>query len=445
MPHRTARKLLVTVSLIAGTALALTGCSGGSGGSDSSKVLTVQVQTGQEAEINSFIKVFKSQHPGITVKTVTVGQTAKNGSNVQVITSSNAPDVALVPTNSQAYSGLTRGKQLVPLTDVWKKSDLASRYGKTLSTTLQVGGTPYVVSYDSTLYNVVYYNEALFQQAGITAPTDHRIASMADLESMTQKLKAIGKQGLSIGPGDGFQAAWLIDAFLPTAATSKQLDNYLTSWTSSKVPLTAKYTDKPFVDTIGRIQDMAKAGVFQNGYLGQNVAQSEANFVQQDTGMLLDGSYTTGVLKKDGVTFDYDWMLLPPMSAGKKTQVSQYNGNAYGIPTRAKNPTAAKQFLQSIMSTKAQSGVLPLGYLPAVNDVPKSAQADTPKQVQELLADQAANGGQPGWTSVAPGGLAQQLVDPKLQELWNGNGSPEAIGQSVESELTKLRAQKSGS
>jgi raffinose/stachyose/melibiose transport system substrate-binding protein len=430
--------MLAAAAIATTSVLALAGCSG-SGGS-TSKSITVQVQTGQESEIQGFISVFKKQHPGYTVKTQTVSQTAKTGSNLQVLTSSNAPDVAIVPTNSQAFTKLTTGKQLTDISDVWKAADLDKRYGSSLSKALKTNGTPYIVSFDQTIYNVVYYNKALFEKAGITAPADHRIASLNDLTSMAQKLKAIGKDGLSIGPGDGFQSSWMIDAFLPTAASPDQLQNYLSSWQSSKTPVSAKYTDKPFVDSIARIQQMGQAGVFQAGYLGQNVAQSEANFIQQSAGMLLDGSYSPAVLKKGGISFDYDWMLLPPIDSSAKTQVSLYNGNAYAIPVRAKNVAGAKLFLRSVISAQGQETLPSLGSLPSVNDVPASAYSRLAPQVQGLLADQKQNGGQPGWTSVVPGGLGQQLVDPQIQEMLNGKGDPASIGESVQQELTKLRS-----
>ncbi|WP_157887705.1 ABC transporter substrate-binding protein [Frondihabitans sp. PAMC 28766] len=434
------RTLLAAAALASATALVLTGCSGSSSNGTASKSITVQVQTGQEAEVAAFIKVFKKQHPGDTVKTVSVSQTAKTGSNLQVLTSSNAPDVAIVPTNTQVFSRLTQGKQLLSLSDVWKKADLQKLYGNSLANSLKTNGTPYVVSIDSTIYNIVYYNKALFKKAGIATPTDHRIASLSDLESMVTKLKGIGKQGLSIGPGDNFQSSWMIDAFLPTASSTSQLQNYLTNWESSKTKITAKYTDAPFVDSISRIQAMGKAGVFQTGYLGQTVPQSESNFVQQSAGMVLDGSYSPATFKKDGINFDYDWALLPPIDSSKKTQVSLYNGDAYAIPARAKNPTVAKQFLESVMSAEGQTTTIASGSLPATNNVPKSAFSGTAVQVQEILADEAKNGGQPGWTSVVPGGLGQQLVDPKIQELLNGNGSAQAIGQAVDSELQTVRS-----
>jgi raffinose/stachyose/melibiose transport system substrate-binding protein len=418
--------------------LTLAGCSS-SGGSSDSKTLTVQIQSGQEPLINAFIKVFKKQNPGVTVKTTSVSQTAKNGTNLQVITSSNAPDVAIMPTNSEAYSEATAGHQLASLSGVYSASKLQSRYGDQLANSLKVNGTPYVVSFDSTFYDIVYYNTAMFKQAGITPPSNHRFSSLDELKTASDKLKALGKQPLSIGPADKFQASWMIDAFLESTTTAAQYQNYLTSWQKG-TKQTAKFTDSAFTDAVGQIQQMGKDGIFQNGYLGMNVAQSEATFVNQQAGMLLDGSYSPAVLKKDGISFDYDWALLPPVTEGKTMKISTYNGDAYAIPAKAKNPALAKKFLESIMSADGQAQTVTNSAIPAVNDVPKSAYTSLPSQVQAQLADVATNGGAPGWTSVVPGGIGQQLVDPLVQEMLNGNGTPQTIGTAAQAGLEKFLA-----
>jgi raffinose/stachyose/melibiose transport system substrate-binding protein len=423
---------LATVA-IAG--FALSGCSSASNATGESKTLTVQAVHGDEKVVASFIKVFKDQNPGVTVKVTAVSQTGKNGSNIQVITSNGAPDVAMVPTNSQAYTQLANGHQLRDLAGVWKTSDLQKRYGAATANSLKVNGNAYVVPYEESLYNIVYYNKALFAKLGIAEPTDHRISSTADLQSIVAKLKAGGKQGLAIGPGDNYQASWMVDAFLPTSATPAQMTSYLTSWQGGKTTGAALYTDAAFTTSVAQIQSMGKAGVFQKGYLGQKVAQAESLFIQGQAGMLLDGDWSAQTLKDGGIKFDFGWALLPPINPAQKAQLNIYGGNAFAIPVKAKNPALAEKFLEAVSSVQGQSSLIANGQLPMVTDVPSSAYTALLPQVQEQLADFKTNGGQPGWTSVVPGGLGQQLIDPLIQELLGGNGTPESIGAAVQKQL----------
>jgi raffinose/stachyose/melibiose transport system substrate-binding protein len=435
-------RIIAGFGLVAISGLVLAGCSSTTASGTASKTLVVQEQAGTSAitQVDGFIKVFEAENPGVTVKKEIVSQTAKTGSNMQVIASSGAPDVAVVPTNTEAYTKLVTGKQIEPLSDVWSADKLQSRYGDSLANSLKVNNVPYVVSYDSEMTSIIYYNEALFKQLGIADPTDHRFSSLSDLEGVVAKLHAAGKQGIAIGPTDNYQTSWMVDQFLPTTANSSEFKNYLTSWQGGSTKVTAKYTDAPFVDAISRIQELGKAGVFQNGYLGQNVAQAEASFVQGQSGMLIDGDWSVQTLQGDKIPFDFGWALLPPVGTQNKSQLSLYNGDAFAIPVKAQNPTLAKKFLETVMSVKGQQSLIKNGALPAVNDVPSSAYTGLSTQVSQMLADIKTNGAQPGWTGTVPGGLGQQLVDPLLQQMLNGQGTPETIAATVQKELLTTRS-----
>ncbi|WP_062467430.1 ABC transporter substrate-binding protein [Demequina maris] len=436
------------VGAVAAIGLALTGCSATADGSEnstsggpSSGTLRVQVQAGAEANVDGFLTVFKELYPDVSVETLPVSQTAKTGSNLQVLTSNDAPDVAVVPTNTQVFSQLTGAGELLPLDEVWAAASLDARYGEALASALKTGGTPYVVSYDSTIYNVVYYHKAIFADLGIAEPQNHRIASLDELESIVAALKQGGKQGLAIGPADNYQASWMLDAILPTSSTPDELQNYLSSWQTDVAP-TVSYTDPAFIDALDQIKAIGDAGVFQDGYLGQDVAQAQALFVTGEAGMLLNGSYSAQQLVNDGMTDDeFGWAMLPPVDSGPATQLTLYNGDAFAIPARAKNPEMAQKFLEVVMSVEGQTTLIANGALPSVNDIPKDSFAELLPQVREMLADVTENGGQPGWTSTVPGGLGQQLVDPLIQEMFNGNESPESIGTAVQEMLTKVRTQ----
>ncbi|GLI26657.1 putative ABC transporter extracellular-binding protein YurO [Agromyces rhizosphaerae] len=432
---------LWAAATVAVSGLLLAGCSTASDDpAAESDTLVLQVQAGAEANVAGFLSVFEEQYPDVTVETQAVSQTAKTGSNLQVLTSSSAPDVAVVPTNTQVFSELTAAGELVPLDDVWEAADLDARYGESLAAALKTAGTPYVVSYDSTIYNVVYYNKDLFAELGIPEPENHRFESLDELEATVTALKEGGKQGLAIGPADNYQSSWMIDAYLPTSSTPEELENYLTSWQEG-VEQTISYTDEPFLRAIEQIKAMGEADLFQDGYLGQDVATAQSLFVQGAAGMMLNGQYAAQPFIDEGMTDEFGWAMLPPVDPGAMTQLTLYNGDAFAIPARAKNPDLAKKFLEVVMSVEAQETLIEKGALPSINDVPAESYSVMIPQVQEMLADVAEFGGQPGWTSVVPGGLGQQLVDPRIQEMLNGNETPAGVGQTVEDMLTEMRAE----
>jgi raffinose/stachyose/melibiose transport system substrate-binding protein len=434
--HRT--RAVVAIALGVAVGAALTGCAGSS--EANSKTLTVQYSAGADGRyaIDHWVALFKKKYPGVTVKLQSVTDTADQGTNLEVLTSNNAPDVGVVPLESSVYSKMSAGKQLVPLTGMYKAADLGKRMSASAISVGQYGGVSYVVPYDNALYNVVYYNKDLFTKLGIAAPTNHRFSSLSQFEGVVSKLKAGGTQGMAVGVADNYQASWMLDATLPNVTTSAQYNNLLTNWQSG-VKQTISYTDAPFVSSLSRVKALAADGVFQTGYLGASVPSAEALFEQGKTGMILGGSWFTQDFTSDKISFDYDWALLPPIKSSKKMVISSYLGDAYGIPVKAKNPELAKEFLEVVMSQAGQKVTLGIGDLPTVNDVPSADLSSLPSQVLSMVSDVAQNGSSVGWSNVVPPTVGANAIEPQEQQMLNGTGTPKSVAAAVQAALEKLK------
>lgn len=440
-PRATGGRMLA--GLLATTAVVAVACGGSGASGTGGKTLTVQEQTATGTQIGCYIKLFKKQNPGITVTTTSVSQTAKTGSNLEVLTSASPPDLGMIPSNTQVYSQMVAAHDLVALNSVWAKGKLDAAYGANEAASLKSNGVPYVVSIDDTFYNVLYYDIPLFARLHITPPASHRLTSLSELAAIVKKLHGAGYQGIAIGGASGYQASWMLDSYLNTATTPAQYANLLASWQSS-VPVKLSYTQSPFVTALQAIQTMGKDGDFESGYLGiSQVPQDEALFVQGKAGMLLDGDYTVAVLKADGIKFSYGWMLLPPVPGStEQNKLSLYTGDTYGIPVNAPDKPLAEKFLETVMSPQGQMCNLSTGSLPGVNTMPGSDYASLGPIVQQELADAKANGAQIGWTSGVPGGLGQQFTDPLVQSMLNGQLTPQQIAAKVQAELATFRAKK---
>jgi len=413
-------------------------------GNGTTGTLIVQVQTGQQPQYACYIKEFNQLYPKVTVKTTAVSEIAKGSTNLEVLTSNGAPDIGTIPPESGIFSEMTAHHELVPLTSVWKEANLPGEYGSNSSGPYEVGGVPYLVSTDATLYNDVYYNVALFKKLGIAVPPDHRLTSVSDLIGITNTLNKAGYQGIAIAGESGFQASWMIDSYLNTSATPAQYDDYLTSWEPTK-PVTLPYTAAPFVNALDTIQAMGKAGVFQTGFLGVTLlAQADALFVSGKAGMLLDGEWAAGTLKGDKVAFPYDWLLLPPVNGStERNKLSLFVGDTIGIPTKAQNPAAALNFAELVSSPKGQYCDLAADELPSIKSVPAADYSMLPPVQQSQVADVKQNGSQYGWTSVVPGTVGATFTDPLVQAMLNGQYTPEQVAAKVQANLLKQRAVKS--
>ena len=415
-------------------ALLLAGCTSTSPAKDLS--LTVQVQAEQLTAFKYAAGLLEKKHPGLKVHLQTITGEQKNTTNAQVLASSNAPDVGIVPTNAQTYFDLMKAKKLIPLDDVWKSADLAARYGDTVAKSLKWNGTPYLALFDTVYYNVVFYNKDAFTKAGVKAPADRQIASNADLYALVGKLKAAGYDGLAVGGASGYQLGWLVDAQLQANASPAALHDFLTSWQSGNKQ-SVKYTSPKFTGSLAQLSEWGKHGVFQSGYVAASGDQAQAAFTSGTAAMMIGGTWIPSVLKKQ--SFDYDWLLLP--GAGDTPTVpSIYAGDTLAIPTASKHKDLAKEFLEIYSSDKVQKyAAAHVGSLPAVNTVKASEVPDLGPLVQQVVKFTATKVGI-GWTSTLPGGLGQTLIDSEAQKMLSGQSTPEEVGKNQQKEFESYKS-----
>ncbi len=435
------RRVAVMSAVLLAVSAGIAGCAGG--GSDGQTVLRVQFEQGEtsSAAAQAFAEGFEAANPNVEIKLESVSSEAKTTTNSTVLTSGNPPDVGLLPSNGATFGALAAKGAILDLADVWKAADLDKRYAESVNQANLYNGKHYSLITDSCLYSIVYYNKALFEKAGLTAPADHRITSPDQLYQMAAGLRKIGVQPLAFaGKSGSAQPTWMIDALLPTAATPEQMTNYLQSW-QADASVTARYTDDPFNKTLGALADYAKNGVYQEGFLGTDKTATESAFATGSAGMALGGHWTAGTLRDDGAPFDFGWMLLPPVDSTRTAQLTGCYIGTMVIPAGAQNQELAKKYLEHMVSNEAQrDAVVKAAHgLPAVTGLPDSAFDETDPIVKEMLEDIRKNGTQSGWTSTVPGSLGQSFSSPLVLSMYAGETTPDAIGAQVQAQLDKVR------
>lgn len=433
------RRTLVA-TLAATTALGLTACSSSSGGTSSSsnasgsKTLVVQTTSYYEPLEKAVGTKLEQENPGLKITYQQVSADQETSTNLQVLSSSSAPDVGDAPINGNVYPQLLKAGQLLPLTDVWTAAKLDDGYGASVGDSLKSNGTPYVVDFSNVYYGFAWYNKDVFSKLNIPAPTDHAIATYADLKQITDALRAGHMQPLLI-PGGGEQYwNWMTDVFLPTSATPDQFKNYATNFNPS-VPISASYADPEFAATFDRLKQMYDDKMFQDGVLGMNNASTQALFASGKAGMIMGHALTPSAVDKlANKTMNLDWVLLPPMTAGQKSLPIVYNGNTFVIPKNAKNAAMAKKYLELLMSPEIQQQLPTLvsGAMPAIK---VTGNVQDPSGLLKYVAD---NGDYIGWAAVTPGQLNQ--IDSKVQAVLTGKKTSQEVGKEMDAIRDKIRS-----
>jgi ABC-type glycerol-3-phosphate transport system substrate-binding protein len=441
---RVGRVLQVSaVVVVAGVVLAGCASGGGSAAGSSGAPVTLRVQTDSTASnvqmAQAIADGFEQLHPNVTVKLESVSDAASISTE---LSGSNPPDIGLMQLNATQFAPLADNGDLLDLAKVWKAADLSKRYSPQINASAKYKGKYYALSTNVLYYSFLYYNADMFKRDGIKVPADHRITSDAQLYQISAALTKGGAAPLEVAGGTGYEPAWMISALLPSASTPAQMSNLLTNYQPS-VPVTTKYTDAPFVKTLQALSDYNKNGVFPAGFLGvTDATQNEAAFQSGQAGMILDGVWYDATLKAAKLGFKYNWLLLPPVKAGNKTQLPVLFNPSVVIPSHGKHLALAQEYAEYMVSDAAQEkAIIQVGNaIPSVNSIPASAYTSLSPVVRQMIADVNKNGEQPGWTSTVPGSIGQQFSNPLVQGVWSGSETPKSAAAKVQQALIATRS-----
>lgn len=418
------------------TAASSTGALSGAG-----KTLVVQTPDYYAPLFKQVGAQLEQELPGLKVSYQSITGDQESTTNLQFV-EATPPDICDCPNNLPPYTGLLKAGLLLPLDDVWQKDNLEKGYGQQLADTLKAAdGHPYVVSYNRTLYGVVWYNADVFSKLGIQVPADQQMGTMDELLKIVSACRAGGYQPLAVGGNSGYQLTWILDSLLPTSAPAAQLTNLITNY-NANVPVTTNYTDPAFTKVLDRLKEMYDGKVFQDGTLGMDSPTTNAFFAAGKSCMLMGHNLTpTGTATLKG-NFKLGFMFLPPINPGAKTLPVNYAGNTVAIPAKAKNPDIAKEFIRLLMDEENQVASIKLtqGGAPGI-DVPAAAlSSGAPATELALLSYGSQYGTASGWASIVPAKL--NTADPYIEKLFTGALTSQQIGKDFDDIRDQLRAGK---
>ncbi|MFJ2057812.1 ABC transporter substrate-binding protein [Streptomyces sp. NPDC087908] len=303
---RTTAVTLTAITAI--TALTLAGCGGGGGGSDKDgdtsgpsggqalkgeRIEVAAVWTGPEQE--NFTKVLKEfeKRTGATVTFVPAQDPIVNFLGTK-IAGGSPPDVAMLP-QVGAIRQAAAQKWLKPVGPETEKQ-LAAHYSRGWQELGAVDGTQYGVYFKAANKSLVWYNSAVFENAGAAEPKTWK-----EFLATAETISASGVTPVSVGGADGWTLTdWFENVYLSQAGPAKydQLAKHTIKWTDPTVTAAlttlAELFGKPALlagGTDGALQteypvsvtqtftggDTPKgAMVFEGDFAAVNIAQTKA-------------------------------------------------------------------------------------------------------------------------------------------------------------------------
>lgn len=423
------------VTLVAAAAtltLALTACSsagsapsaGGSSAASEPKTLTIWDYESDESAMGQAwakaVEIFKAKHPDVTVKeeAQTFEQIQKNAKIV--LTGDSVPDVMEYNKGNATAGQLAAQGLITPLTDAAKQYGWESKLAGSLATTAKYNDKGLMGSgewYGVPNYGEfvgVYYNKDLFAKYDLQVPT-----TMDEFVKVMDTFKAKGVTPLATAGAEYPLGQLWYELVLANADRSFVNDYQLFA------------NDVDFQGAQMTAGTTALKDWISKGYIDKNVAALKAedmgvSFIKGKYPMMVSGSWWFGRLatemKADWGMFTFPGNALHPGSSG----------NIWVIPTKAKSPELAKEFIDITLSPEVQNVLAEKGGLPVAGDT----SVITDAKVKELTTNfdsilkQDGLAFYPDWP--VPG--YYDVIVAQLQALANGNkdvpATPEGLGKA---------------
>jgi ABC-type glycerol-3-phosphate transport system substrate-binding protein len=297
-----------------------------SGGKQEISFLTFETPNLTPAYWDAAIKRVTDKHPDIVVKKLVAPSAGeRNAYAKQLLASGQLPDVM----QAVAPSGFAESGNLY----AWSEDELKAY---NVPHANPIAGKIYQLPYNSQPTPLVYYNKALFADAGVTAPPK----TYAELLDAAAKLKAKGVNPFVVGGGgkDTFAAGYIWIALVGTDVYAKQPD-FLIKRRAGAV----KFSDPHFAGATQKFADLVSKGYVDKAGLTRDYPSTEKAFLGGKGAMYPMGSWFAAAADAEKPAFDIG-VFAWPTDDGAKTVVPSYTGGGPIVNAKSKHLDAAKTF-----------------------------------------------------------------------------------------------------
>ncbi len=329
---------------------------------------------------------FESTHPNVTITTESYNDQPWQEKVRIYATANQLPDVFRYWSFSTLLTPLVEAGMIEEL-----DYDVYSQY-EFLPGALEgnmIDGKLYGIPTSSDLW-VIYYNKSLFEKAGVEIPT-----SWDDIMESADTFNEMGIIPMVTDGKDGWPLCELFD-------NMAQRINGDFTYVAKAQEREMKYTDESFVKTADYIQELIKAGVFQENLTTSDYGDARNAFGQERAAMYMMGSWEMGLANDTNFSANFkenlDVMPFPIVEGGKgkaTDTLGWYGGNIV-ISSNSKIKDVANDYVEMIAKDFGQKCWDLQAAFPPVKVQPLETDTHVAKQLLSIAANATTMSGTPG-------------------------------------------------
>jgi len=369
---------------------------------------------------------FKAANPGVEIVTESYPDQPYQEKIKIYATAKQLPDVFKYWTFTSLLKPLVDGNFVVPLDRATfeKFGYLAGALDSNV-----YGGKLYGIPVSGDLW-VIYYNKKLFKDAGI----DKLPTTIEELKALVPKFKAKGIIPMTTDGKDAWplcitfdNLAWRIsgDPTLPQKALDRKI----------------KFTDPVFVRAATELQNLVKAGVFQDDLMVSDYGAARNLFGQGKAAMFLMGSWELGLPTDNSFSDEFksnvDAFKFPLIEGGKgKTDdlMAWFGGN-YVVSASSKYKDLGVKYLEFYAKRFPVLAWERQATFPAQKVDPRPSDTPVAKTLLKIASDAKATSGTPSLDRSTP--AFKEDIQNAMRELCSNLITPEEFTKKVDAAAEK--------
>lgn len=310
--------------------------------------------------IQQAVDRFTAAHPGVDVEVVPINNDAYKTKIKVAIGAGQAPCV-FPSWGGGTLREYVKAGQIIDLTPYMTRENYRDRFLDAAFTQITVDGRIYGVPVENTSLAVVLFNRALFNQWTIAIPRTY-----GELLGVVRTLKAHGVAPFALAnkpkwPGSMF-FMYLVDRLAGPEPFARAAAREGT------------FEDPVFVEAGRRIQELVRAGAFQEGFNGLDFdpGGTRALLYSGKAAMELMGTWQVSAIKGENPEFyekNLDFFPFPAIEGGTgdpRNIVGTIGDNFYSISASCAHPDEAFALIQTLIDDTSVEARARAGRVPPV-------------------------------------------------------------------------------
>ncbi len=292
------------------------------------------------------VEQLKEAYPNVELNLIVQAQ--DDGQTLKTLAATGQlPDIYQASTD--IINTFRQSNQIMVLNDVAKSTGFLNKlYDANKDLAYAEDGNIYAFPFSGQEYVLWYYNKALFEENGLEVPQTYD-----DLLNCIEVFKSKDITPLALFGQEGWNTAAAFDVIATryTAGGIKALDEG-----------SASITDQAYVDAAKKMEELVKAGLYQDDATTTNYDQASEKFLSGQAAMFINGQwYIEDATKALGE--NVDWMFYPAADAasyeaGKSAFSGGGSASGFAVNPDSANAALAAEVAEFITEKYCEAKVM---------------------------------------------------------------------------------------